>query len=393
MFDVVIVAYNSRSIITPCLEALAKQSLKPQTITLVDNSPEDSAEAICDGKEGVQVLRRPDNLGFAGGCNLGAAQGTADLVLFLNPDVILRADWLEVAAQLFLTIPDAAILGGKLFYPDGQVVQHAGGILYHPLATTAHRLNGAREPEEDEPDYVTGAAMAVRRRVFESLKGFDPDFHPVYYEDVDLCYRAKLAGWRVIYSPKLIGIHKESTSVDRTTLNYYFWTHQQRLKFVLKHYSTDQLLREFLPAEAARLRGDLSPVELEASLAAYRSVIGTEPQFANSGARTEPDWSRMLLELQEGWELKEGELRSQLPLIGPAVSAVRTAVNNLAPRWYMLQIMAQQREFNAAVFRLVRELARRERSAEGTYLMAVGILAHRLRRLEKKVEKLQSGEV
>ncbi len=390
MFDVVVVCYNSAEVVGPCLEAMARQSLKPDSVTLVDNSPEGSDLAIRDVPVGVQLFRRPENAGFAGGCNFGASLGTAPLLLFLNPDVALAEDWLEKAARLLASRPEVGLIGGKLVYPDGRGVQHAGGTLHYPLATTSHRTEGLNEPQDDEPDYVTGAALAVKRDVFESLGGFDPQFWPVYYEDVDLCYRAKLSGWKVIYSPQLAGTHVESSSIDRDSFTYYFWLHRQRLRFVLKHYSTSQLLQDFIPAEVSRLRGDLSGLELQASLAAYADVMG--PQLDTVPTAPDPGWLGMLDELQKKWELREGDFMSDLPLVGPAVAGLRRAINNLSARWYVLQFVVQQQEFNAAAFRLLRELVRRERSAEGAYRIAVGILGKRLQELEDRVRLLERGE-
>jgi GT2 family glycosyltransferase len=386
MFDAVIVAYNSAALVDRCLQSLLAQSLRPRTITVVDNSPEASEHSVHPSIKDVQLLRCPDNLGFAGGCNLGAAQGQADILLFLNPDVLLRQDWLETAANLFLQGPDIAVVGGKLFFPDRCTVQHAGGTVHYPLATTSHRTKGAREPDNDEPDYVTGAAMAVRRQAFQQLGGFDVQFWPVYYEDVDLCWRARAGGWRVVYSPQLVGIHAESSSIDRSSFNYYFWLHQQRLRFVLKHFTTDQLIRDFIPAETARIRGDITSVELEASLSAYRWVTGGDLPAAPSLLDVEENWLRMLGELQDTWELREPDLKSEAPVLGPVVTALRRFLNGLSTRWYVLQIMSQQREFNAAVFRLLRELVRRQRSAEGPYLLALGVLTYRLRELERQLK-------
>ncbi len=387
--DVVIVAYNSADYIGACIEALKSQTLQPDSITVVDNSPEDSPFAITNDLPGTEVIRRPENLGFSGGANLGAQRGHSDAILFLNPDVTLSPSWIALAQEILKRTPEVGVLGGKLVYSDGVSIQHAGGTVEYPLATTTHVTSQEAARNEYDPDYVTGAAMVVRRRAFEDLGGFDTSFYPVYYEDVDLCFRAKKRGWRVVYSPVLLGSHIGSASIDRDSFEYYLWTHSQRLKFVLKHHTSEQLLRDFVPAEIQRLRGDIPSIDLEASMAAYRAILGVSyPAIENGGGCRGVNWLAMLEDLQNTWELKEGEFRSKQPILGPILAATRRAINNLSARWYVLQIMEQQKEFNAATFRLLRELVRQVRSWDAPYVMAVALLGHRIRELERQMERM-----
>ncbi len=154
------------------------------------------------------------NLGFGGGCALGVAHTAAAGLAFVNPDVALAPDWLAVIAAA-LADPTVGVVGSRLLFPDGRV-QHAGGVIRWPLALTDHHGYGAASDDgaaNDGPtapiDYVTGAALGLRRSVWEAVGGFDPAFYPAYFEEVDLCLRVAAAGLAVRYEPRATGTHLE----------------------------------------------------------------------------------------------------------------------------------------------------------------------------------------
>ena len=135
--------------------------------------------------------------------------------MFLNDDTIPQAGWLEALCAPF-TDPQVGITGGKLTYPDGRI-QHAGVYLDRPDGIlTAHNVL------TDEPsrpvEAVTGACLAIRRDTWDELDGFDTGFRNGY-EDIDLCLRARDAGWQVWYTADAHVVHHESQSGPAR------WTH------------------------------------------------------------------------------------------------------------------------------------------------------------------------
>lgn len=149
-----------------------------------------------------------ENLGFAKGANRGAEEADSELLLFLNNDATLAENW-RVMLEPF-SDDRVGIVGCRIVYPDGRL-QHAGVRLFYDGhgILTAQNINV--EQPAGEVMAVTGACMAVRRECFDELGGFDEGFKNGY-EDVDLCLRAKKAGWKVWYTPDTTTTHIEAAS-------------------------------------------------------------------------------------------------------------------------------------------------------------------------------------
>jgi GT2 family glycosyltransferase len=160
------------------------------------------------------TARNVNNLGFAGNCNAGAKRAAGDVLLFVNQDVYgvpeFSHGWDEALRAAF-TDPRVGIVGARLLFPDGRI-QSAGG-LFDAKAQPYHRCLGYKNPqywevgEERTVEWVTGAALAIRRDLFERLGGFDEGYR-MYFEDVDLCLQAKEAGYLTLYAPSVTLIHK-----------------------------------------------------------------------------------------------------------------------------------------------------------------------------------------
>lgn len=102
--------------------------------------------------------------------------------------------------------------------------------------------------------YVTGAAFAIHKSVREKIGLLDEMFHPIYYEEVDYCYRARAAGFRVVVATKSVAIHNESTSMNQLPDFKIKMLQRNRYRFILKHYSVTQFLADFVPAETEYLQ-------------------------------------------------------------------------------------------------------------------------------------------
>jgi GT2 family glycosyltransferase len=144
---------------------------------------------------------------FAAHCNYGA-QSPGDPIVFLNDDTEPAAGWLQALCAPF-SDPQVGIVGARLTYPDGRI-QHAGVYLDRPGGVlTAHNVL-TDEPSRDV-EAVTGACLAIRRTTWDELDGFDTAYRNGY-EDIDLCLRARAAGWTVRYAADSHVVHHESQS-------------------------------------------------------------------------------------------------------------------------------------------------------------------------------------
>lgn len=197
--SIVVLHYGQPALTNACLDSVDTDA----QVVLVDNDP-------AYHHERVDLLIRPrSNTGYAGGCNLGAAVTSGDIIVFLNNDTVAVPGWLTALEGAFARDPAVGVVGAQLLYPDG-TVQHAGvdlfrdrGMLHGRHANPA--LAGVRRPVSA----VTGACMAVRRACWEYVAGFDEGFWNGN-EDVDLCLRAH--PWQVLYEPDAVLTHHESAS-------------------------------------------------------------------------------------------------------------------------------------------------------------------------------------
>lgn len=276
--SLIVLNWNGKEHLARCLPSLWALDRSNYEVILVDNgSTDDSVEYVISEFPGIRVIENGRNLGYAGGMNVGIAQSEGDVVVLLNNDIIVRRDWLSELVGAMAADERIGIAGCKIFFADGKTLQHAGGLISYPLALADHC--GYRQPDTGAYDvladvaYVTSAAMAIRRAVLAEVGDLDDGFFPIYYDDVDICYRARAAGWRVVYVPTAVLTHLESATMVRDSYRYFVSFHRSRLRFVLKHLSVEQFLQEFVPAEVAWLAQARSPQEHRALGRAYKAAL------------------------------------------------------------------------------------------------------------------------
>ncbi len=367
----IVVHYRDRRHLPACLETLTEGD-EGVEVLVVDNASGDGAvEMVRRRFPGVRVLPLSENRGYAGGANAGAELAHGEVLLFLNPDVELDPGWPLALRTAFRRRPEAGIVGGRLRFPDGRL-QHAGGRLRWPLALPEHR--GYRATEGfDEPavvEYVTGACLAIRRSLFDELGGFDEAFFPAYFEEVDLCLRARAEGWTVLYWPELSGIHRESAVLGRHSPEYYQIFHRNRLRLIWKHRDASWRLGTFLPAEAAYLRLLEDPAEVIALEGAYRALLDGEAPAAVA--------EEFLGETPEDWLRRELARKARLRVHPPRarwgwLARLRNGLLR-ALFWDTLVDLAQQQsDFNASVLEAYDFLALQRRALGALVLLAAAL--------------------
>lgn len=199
-----------------CLRAIAARppARAVELIVVDDASPDDTARFL-PLVEGLRVVSRERNGGFIAACNDGAAAARGQVLVFLNNDTVPQPGWLDALLDTFETHPDTGLAGAQLLYPDGRL-QEAGGVVF----ADGSAWNYGRFESPDDPrfahvrdaDYLSGAAIAIPRALFELLGGFDPRYAPAYYEDTDLAFAVRDAGLRVRYQPAARVVHDEGTT-------------------------------------------------------------------------------------------------------------------------------------------------------------------------------------
>jgi GT2 family glycosyltransferase len=235
----VVVSFSHPAATRAAIDSLLRQSAPPVEVLLVDNHPGEALSRSLDTSRldsRVRLIHRGENLGYTAACNLAAAQARGDWLFFLNPDA--RADPRCLSLLLDAADGGTAVIGAQVLLPDGRT--NAGDNPVHMTGVSwAGRFGQAPEsgPARDVAA-VSGAALLARASAFSELGGLCARFF-LYQDDVDLCWRARLAGWTVRFCPDAVVWH--DYEFDKGTGKWY-WLERNRLWSVLSNYSLLSLL-------------------------------------------------------------------------------------------------------------------------------------------------------
>ena len=184
-------------------------------VLVVDDRSNDATREIESRVANLRVVRNEQNLGFLRSCMRAAEEARGDYLLFLNNDTEVEHGWLDELHGVFERFEGVGAVGAKLVYPDGRL-QDAGGIVWD--SGTPWNVGHGRDPDDPEfnyvrdVDYLTGAALMVERGAWERVGGFTDAYAPAYYEDTDLAFKLRAAGYRTLYCPQAKVVHYEGRS-------------------------------------------------------------------------------------------------------------------------------------------------------------------------------------
>lgn len=239
--SIISVNYNGFALTAAMIDSLRRHVTTPLEIVVVDNgSARDEAALLRERYPDIVVLRSDENLGFAGGNNLGIRAATGDCLLLLNNDTEVTDDTLHHLAETLDADPSIGAVCPKIrFWTPPQAIQFAG---YTPLTriTLRNGLIGFGQPDDGSYDsphetpYAHGAAMMVRREAVGKA-GPMPEEYFLYYEELDWSERLREAGYRIVYDPRATVFHKESaTTGQQSPLRSYYLT-RNRLLFARRN--------------------------------------------------------------------------------------------------------------------------------------------------------------
>jgi hypothetical protein len=247
-----------------------------------------------------------------------------------------------------------------------------------PQALPGHRglgqLDAAQYDQSIDVEYVSGAAVAIHRDVLETIGYLDENFF-FYFEDVDYCYRARAAGFRIIYVPTAKVRHYGKTSLGEGTVAYHARYHISRLQFVIKHWGISYFVSDFRPAECTWVKSIAGP-ELAGLRRAYQRILEGAGRM-ESDMRVDDDTQVELLnaleelrqqvyaaysanalslsgqssgeqapEAEQWWEVQERPFVSSVPFVGPLIAGIRTLWNSVSTKWFVRGILQQQNQVN-----------------------------------------------
>lgn len=262
--SIVIVTYNCRDYIRECLSSLTACRERWEVIVVDNGSSDGTLTTVRSGFPWVHLVDSGANIGFAAACNAGAAVATTPWVFFLNPDTIVTDGALDTLIES-ATLLGATVMAPRLNGGDGRYQAESAELrlptfrqllsesfLLHRLLPRAMGASSTTLPGFDPTkrrlvEYPIGAALLVRRDVFAAQGGFDERFHPIWFEDIDLCRRLGEAGHAIWYEPSALIVHvRQHTLGLFTTTAVRAMFNANQIRYARKHYA---------PWQAGVLRG------------------------------------------------------------------------------------------------------------------------------------------
>ena len=182
---------------------------------VVDDGSTDATSELLAACAGIRTIRTAHNGGFAAACNAGAAIARGTYLHFLNNDTVVTEDWLRPLVAILAADPSAGAAVSQLRYPDGTLAE-AGGVLWRDGRGSNYGRGNSpadwRYASAREVDYGSAASLIVRADAFAAIGGFSTAYDPAYYEDADLCFALRAAGYRTLYQPRSVVYHAEGVS-------------------------------------------------------------------------------------------------------------------------------------------------------------------------------------
>ncbi len=222
--SIVIPTWNGLKHLPVCFEALRRQTLSPYEVFLVDNASQDDTIAFTQREfPEIKIIALPTNLRFAGACNAGMRAATGEAIALLNNDTEADEHWLENVAKTFIAHPKAGFVASKLRLFDQRDKLHSAGDFYSLRGVPGNRGVWQRDEGQFDQDYVfgaCGAASVYRRSMLDQIGLLDETFE-FSCEDVDISWRAQLAGYKCAFAKDAIVYHKVSATGGGTLNSYY----------------------------------------------------------------------------------------------------------------------------------------------------------------------------
>ncbi len=252
--SIVIPNYNGSRHLPALLQALADQSHRHFELIFVDDASSDSSITLVETAQtrlglATTLIRNQTNRGFAAVCNQGIAAAQGKWIVLLNNDTQPAAQWLEQLLACGECAPDVGMVASKMLFAHDPTQINSAGIAIDWMGIAWDWRGG----ETDDPHETIvqeifgpcGGAALYSKRMLNEIGGLDEDVF-MYMEDVDLAWRARLAGWRCLYQPQARVLHAHSASLGDASPRKSFLLGRNKLWLLAKNYPNPWLAR-YLP--------------------------------------------------------------------------------------------------------------------------------------------------
>jgi hypothetical protein len=268
VLSIVIVNWNTRDYLLGALRSIfdAPPPFEFEVIVVDNASSDGSAEAVRREFPLVRLTASAENTGYAKGNNIGLEQSAGEFVLLLNPDVVLRPGALERAVAILRRRPEVGALGAKLLNPDGSVQRSVRGFPTPAAVASeaaglgrlfprsrrlgAYRMHWFTYDQEAEVDQPMGTFLLIPRRALEDVGLLDERF-PIFFNEVDWCWRARKRGWKALFSPEVEVVHYGGGSTRQVSARMAWESRRGLLDYYRKHYPSPLFAPVFWLAAAA----------------------------------------------------------------------------------------------------------------------------------------------
>lgn len=304
MLNIIIINWNAGLLLKDCINSINKYSIDMNySIIVVDNASSDGSALAVKSLPNVEVIFSSENLGFGKACNLGVNHAKCDYILFLNPDTLVYDNSINFTLDYINKSinTNVGICGIQLEDSSGNISRSCARFpnmfkfVMRSLAVDkifkkySHLMVDWAHDVTCEVDHVIGAFMMVKRSTFDSLGGFDERFF-LYYEDLDLSYRAHQAGWTSVYLTGTKAFHLGGGTSNQVKAKRLFYSLRSRTQYVYKHFNfvsaTIVLLVTIIFEFISRVFYTLikcSWTSFKETILAYKSLLLWLPQWLFKG--------------------------------------------------------------------------------------------------------------
>lgn len=262
-----IVNWNGLRFLKDCLESIKSQCYKNIEVNIIDNhSTDGSFEWLTKQYTGLRLIRNEFNVGFSRAHNQAMRISSGEYILPLNFDIILNPHFIEEMVKAIEMAPDIGMVSGHLYAlgkGEHEKIIDSTGITIKGMFPADRGQNQFDHGQYKGIEYIfgpSGAAPLYRRAMLEEIaingEYFDEDYY-LYVEDVDLCWRAQLCGWKALYNPRAVAFHKRGATREMNkemTKEYILLGHRNRYWSIIKNAIPQSLLRNILWILFAELR-------------------------------------------------------------------------------------------------------------------------------------------
>jgi GT2 family glycosyltransferase len=293
LISVVVVNWNRKDLLHACLSSLNKQTDVEFETIVVDNGSTDGSADWAERAFGVRVIRNPVNRGFCAANNQGIAAARGEFIALLNNDAEAEPGWLAALHRACTSAPDVGMAASKIVtWEEPARIDKAGHLIFldgQNRGRGSGALDQGQFDRQEETLWPDGCAAMYRKKMLDEIGGFDEDFF-AYGDDAELGLRARMAGWRCIYTPHAVVRHHRSATLGKASLERLTLIERNRVLLALKLF----------PWSLLWLNPLFFAIRLVAGIAAARRKAGDTAHFpglrgkcAMAWALARGDWSAL----------------------------------------------------------------------------------------------------